>query len=114
MYFLSFILDGHFNELLSCQATVLKCSSDHNLWAQLRRHFHSFDSRNFGSVSLLEVKKFLRQKGIKYEESHACLVINIGKHHLVSSSAISAYSRCVWQNVDASMTVIYINKKTGR
>jgi len=80
---------------------------------QCRRHFHSFDSRNFGSVSLLEVKKFLRQKGIKYEESHACLVINIGKHHLVSSSAISAYSRCVWQNVDASMTVIYINKKTG-
>lgn len=35
----------------------------------------SLDSRQLGSVSLLDIKKFLRQKMVDFKESHACLCL---------------------------------------
>ena len=35
----------------------------------------SFDARQLGSVSLLDIKKFLRQKMVDFKESHACLCL---------------------------------------
>ena len=35
----------------------------------------SFDSRQLGSVSLLDIKKFLRQKMVDIKETHACLCL---------------------------------------
>ena len=43
----------------------------------LRRTFlrPSLDSRQIGSISLLDIKKFLRQKLVDFKESHACLCL---------------------------------------
>ena len=48
-----------------------------NLLYNPRRTFlrPSLDSRQLGSVSLLEIKKFLRQKLVDFSESHACLCL---------------------------------------
>ena len=35
----------------------------------------SLDGRTLGSVSLLDIKKFLRQKMVEFKESHACLCL---------------------------------------
>ena len=35
----------------------------------------SLDSRQLGSVSLLDIKKFLRQKLVDFKETHACLCL---------------------------------------
>ena len=35
----------------------------------------TLDSRNIGSISLIEIKKFLRQKMVDFKETHACLCL---------------------------------------
>ena len=35
----------------------------------------TLDSRQIGSISLLEIKKFLRQKLVDFKETHACLCL---------------------------------------
>jgi twinkle protein len=66
------------------------------------------DSRELGSVNLLEIKKFLRQKSIEFTESHACIAIQIPKH-LVSGDTAPIN----WKALDTAFSVFYINKTTG-
>ena len=74
-----------------------------------RRNMHQFlDHRSLGSVSLLEIKKFLRYKSIDFSDSHACLSIQVPVHLLTGESPPSR-----WRNVEGGVTTIYINKTTG-
>lgn len=54
------------------------------------RHFSRgvLDAKELGSINLLEIKRFLRQKVIDYEESHSCLAITLPKHILTSKNTL--------------------------
>ena len=59
----------------------VKASLLHNRAAAIFRNYKrtflrpSLDSRQLGSVSLLDIKKFLRQKMIDIKETHACICL---------------------------------------
>jgi len=83
-------------------------------FAQVRTFLRpSLDAKQIGSITLLEIKKFLRQKSIDFEESHACLKMFIPKHHIPQPDGRPSLDRCQWENVERSLAVFYINKTTG-
>ena len=76
-----------------------------------RRNFsRSIDPKTLNSVSLLEIKKFLRMKCLDFRESHACLRISVPKHLLRNPSNPPPSS---WKGVDQSLADIFVNKTTG-
>jgi hypothetical protein len=76
------------------------------------RHFTRgvLDPNKLGSVSLLEIKKFLRQKMLEFEESHSCLAVTIPKHILDKNSTGPPEQ---WKKLDVALAKVYINKITG-
>ena len=66
------------NNTLHCdKSSLLRNKPIPNVSYQQRRTFlrPHFEYHQLGSVSLLEIKKFLRQKSIDYEESKACICL---------------------------------------
>ncbi len=77
---------------------------------QSRRHFIRpvLNSTELGSVNLLEIKRFLRQKNIEFKESHAALKILVPKYLLTKEQVPTE-----WKKVDKSLAAFYVNKTTG-
>lgn len=81
----------------------------HPLTVQARTFFRPvLDSRELGSVNLFDIKRYLRQKHVEFQESHACLAIQVPKHILSGKAASTK-----WKSLDESISVIFINKTTG-
>ena len=59
------------------EKSLLISRNEDRVLHNLRRTFlrPSLDSRQLGSISLLDIKKFLRQKLVDFKESHACLCL---------------------------------------
>ena len=77
---------------------------------QIRKLFRPYlDSQKLRSMSLLEMKKFLRYKSIEFSESHSCISILVPKHLAETEHVIDLN----WDSVDSSLVTFYINKVTG-
>lgn len=100
--------------LVSCLRSLLvsPAAAAGQLMQISRRNFLRpvLDSRELGSVSLLEIKTFLRQKSLDFKESHACLCLDIPRHLLLFDSNNLTTK---WHNLDHSLATVYINKTTG-
>jgi hypothetical protein len=71
------------------------------------------------SATLLEMKKFLRQKSVDFTESHACLIITLPKHavsqNLETLLGNKLFSRAsVDEMLEEALTKVYVNKLTSR
>lgn len=68
----------------------------------------------FSSVSLLDIKKFLRSISLHFDQSNACLKLSIPKHALMFDEDMGENKPDTrWKNVETELTSIYINKTTG-
>ena len=68
-------------------------------------------SGSSSSATLLEMKKFLRQKSVDFTESHACLVITLPRHavaHNRDAATVKVFPGASFDEIlDRSLTKIY-------
>jgi len=86
-----------------------------------RRNFtRPLDAKELGSVNLLEIKRFLRQKALEFKESHACLRIPVPRHLLLAATVSGADQAegqppppQNWRHLDSAFASVFVNKTTG-
>ncbi len=100
-------------------ASGRRISLPHSSLSGTKRHFtRNIDPRELGSVSLLEIKRFMRQKALEYSETHACLKLQIPRHLLLRRGLAPGVADVSpppkeWRQLDSAFASVFINKTTG-
>ena len=90
--------------------------SESSFWIPVRSFLRPvLNAEALSSVSILEIKKFLRQKAIEVSETHSSFRIPVPKHILYpcETSRSAGPPPSQWTEVENALTLIYVNKTTG-
>lgn len=83
---------------------VSKCHS----YFQFRSMATSLDPKDLGNINQTQIKSFLKQKNIHFQEDFSYLILQIPSH-LMTGEKVSVS----WDDIDESIVPVYLNKTTG-